>query len=82
MTRQEMVNEVTMESMRHILPILKSGTQKANATMEIIKSKLTQSTEENNQMIIAEVKNVIENADPKCFKNEGFIYTLHNIFNS
>lgn len=76
MKREELVNEITMENMKHILPVIR----KAPATMAAIQSKLTTDKDANNEMIINEIKNVINSASEECFGKEDFVYTLIKVF--
>jgi hypothetical protein len=76
MKRVELISEITMENMKHILPVIRKNEK----AMNIIKSKLTTDAAENNNIIIAEIKNIIENANEKHFNNDGFLYTLISVF--
>jgi len=76
MTKIEMVENVTMENMKHILPIIRTNAK----IMGTIQAKLTKDAAANNQIIIGEIINAINTADDKCFANDGFIYTLTTIF--
>lgn len=64
MTQEKLLNFITMENMKHILPIVRHN----NYLMELIKSKMTEYTNANNEMIINTIKYEILKYDKNKYK--------------
>ena len=76
MTNLEFLKEIKMENMKYILP----WTQKRSALVHSIKGKLGNNTEENNLIIIEEIRYYCKKKLTKeLLKNESFLYILLQI---
>lgn len=76
MTQEKLLDSITAENMKHILPIVRNSKK----LMDVIKSKLTHDVNANNEMIINEIKKEVKSYDEgRYLYYESFVLALIEI---